>query len=150
MPSPATYPGWRMEPSRTLYVSESLYVIYYILWIIYIYIYIYIYLQCKLQRVKTSLGTSRNRMQQPIAAQTLTRACPYTTWIWLLHPAPTSAHNVFVCLLAICQCHLFVTGHVKKEKVLFMNGGKIWAKWTSELNTDNNNNKCTAVCSSVI
>ena len=30
MASPATCPGWQMEPSRTLYASESPYVIYYI------------------------------------------------------------------------------------------------------------------------
>ena len=53
--------------------------------------------QCKLQRVKTILGTSRSKMQQPIAActraQTLTRPCPCATCIWLLHPAPTSAQD---------------------------------------------------------
>ena len=47
--------------------------------------------QCKLHRVKTILGTSRSRMQQPIAActraQSLTRTCPCATCNWLLHPA---------------------------------------------------------------
>ena len=50
-----------------------------------IYIYTYIYHQRKLQRVKTILGTSRSRMQQPIAActraQTVTRPCPCATCI---------------------------------------------------------------------
>ena len=53
--------------------------------------------QCKLQRVKTILVTSRSRMQQPIAActraQSLTRPCPCATCIWLLHPVPTSAQD---------------------------------------------------------
>ena len=43
---------------------------------------------------KCILGTSRSRMQQPIAsctrAQTITGPCPCATCIWLLHPAPTS------------------------------------------------------------
>ena len=51
--------------------------------------------QHKLQWVKTILGISRSRMQQPIAActreQSLTRLCPCVTCNWFLHPAPTSA-----------------------------------------------------------
>ena len=50
-----------------------------------------------LLRVKTILGISRSRMQQPITActraQTLTRPCPCATCIWLLHPALTSAQD---------------------------------------------------------
>ena len=49
-------------------------------------------------QVPVGQGTRRSRMQQPIAAfctraQTLTRACPCATCIWLLHPAPTSSQD---------------------------------------------------------
>ena len=71
--------------------------------------------QCNLQRVKAILGTSRSRMQQPIAActraQTLTRPCPCATCIWLLHPVPTSAQDgldspqlALVCFSVIIYC----------------------------------------------
>ena len=47
--------------------------------------------------VKTILGTSRSRMQQPIAActraQFQSRLCPYATCNWLLHPASTGVQD---------------------------------------------------------
>ena len=49
------------------------------------------------QYLVTILGTSRSRMQQPVAActraQSLTRPCPCATCNWLLHPAPTSVQD---------------------------------------------------------
>ena len=58
------------------------------------------------------MGTSRSRMQQPIAActraQTLTKPCPCATCICLLHPAPTSAQDGLDSLqlaLAVFFCH---------------------------------------------
>jgi len=46
-------------------------------------------------------GTSRSRMQHPIAActraQTITRTCPCATCIWLLHLVPTRAQDAHGC-----------------------------------------------------
>ena len=58
--------------------------------------------QCKLLRVKTILGTSRSRMQQPIAvctrAQSLTRPCPcaimYVKWFWVTCSSRMDASHV--------------------------------------------------------
>ena len=61
--------------------------------------------QRKLQRVKTILVTSRSWMQQSIGActraETLIRTCPCATYIWLLHPAPTSSQDAHLIRLTL-------------------------------------------------
>ena len=70
--------------------------------------------QRKLHRVKTILGTSRGRMQQPIVActraQTLTRPRPCATCIWLLqltkdYRAKMSSNQLLLILLRTVSAH---------------------------------------------
>ena len=77
--------------------------------------------QCKLQRVKTILGTSRSRMKQPTAsctrAQSLTRTCPCATCNWLLHPAtmfPLKVNTVLSTMFPLMVEYSFFN-HVPTE-----------------------------------